>query len=105
VATHGDRYSIAGDSTARQEGWRLATPTGLAGFDNTITFAELNNSQRLARWDAVVRKLHGGHIPDEPGVWPAAIVYWRAVGARLISRNPRTKAAFARGSSARVARE
>lgn len=97
VKTHGDRYSIAHDPTARQEGWRWGTAYEvLASLDNTITFAEMSNSQPLARWDAVDRNLHGGHVHDEPGVWPVPMAYWRAMVTRIISRNQATRAVFAK---------
>jgi hypothetical protein len=96
LKTHGTRYSIDRDPTARREGWRWGTAYEvLASFDNTVTFAEMSNSQPLARWDAIDRNLQGGHVPDEPGVWPVPTVYWRAMVTRLIRRNPQTKAVFA----------
>ena len=65
------------------------TPTGLAGFENAITFSEMANSQALMRWDAIEQKLHGG--AEHPGAWPVPMVYWSA-NDETHQRNPNTKA-------------
>jgi hypothetical protein len=90
IKTRGASYSIEHDPVARREAWKWGTDYEvLASFHNTITFAEMSNSQPLMRWDAVTKNLHG-----QKGSWSVPMVYWRAMVTRIISRNSGTEAVF-----------
>jgi hypothetical protein len=96
LKTHGDPCSLANDQVARLKGWKWGTGYEvLASFQTALTFGEMRSSKVLARWDAVIRKLHGGHVPDEKGVWPVPRACWKAMIWRLVNRNPEVRAIVA----------
>ncbi len=54
----GQHGVLRGDPVAQAEGWEWGTEyTVLARFNETVTFREMRETERLRNWDAIARKL------------------------------------------------